>query len=166
VDLVRVVLWILTPTPTSVQVKRALGGRIRIMCSGSAPLAADIQEFMKVCFDVPMVEGYGLTETHAGLSSSSRLRLLPPHAPPPHRLPSLPVSAFSPPPPPSFSPLFSSPPLFPSSQPFLPLSSPHRAVTHAMVSPDSTLGHVGPPLASAEMKLETAQELEYTTEDR
>jgi long-chain acyl-CoA synthetase len=49
------------------QVKAALGGRVRIMCSGSAPLAPSVQEFVKVCFDVPLVEGYGATET-SGIS--------------------------------------------------------------------------------------------------
>jgi long-chain acyl-CoA synthetase len=43
--------------------KKALGGRVRMMCTGSAPLSPEIAEFMKVCFGCPLVEGYGLTET-------------------------------------------------------------------------------------------------------
>lgn len=51
------------------QVKAALGGRVRLMCSGSAPLAPSVMEFVRVCFNVPLVEGYGLTETHGVCSA-------------------------------------------------------------------------------------------------
>jgi len=44
------------------QVKRALGGRVRIMCTGSAPMGLCVEELIGVCFDVPIVAGYGLTE--------------------------------------------------------------------------------------------------------
>lgn len=43
--------------------KAALGGRVRLMISGSAPLLPEVQNFLKVCMCAPLVEGYGQTET-------------------------------------------------------------------------------------------------------
>lgn len=37
-----------------------------MMLSGGAPLSADTEEFMNVCFCCPVGQGYGLTETCAG----------------------------------------------------------------------------------------------------
>lgn len=42
-----------------------LGGRVRLMVTGSAPVAEDILDFMKCAMSVPIVEGYGQTETTA-----------------------------------------------------------------------------------------------------
>ncbi|KAK2143648.1 hypothetical protein LSH36_824g03044 [Paralvinella palmiformis] len=42
---------------------RLLGGRIRMLLSGGAPLSADTQQFMNICFCCPIGQGYGLTET-------------------------------------------------------------------------------------------------------
>lgn len=47
-------------------VRAAVGGRVRFMLSGGAPLSGDTQRFMNVCFGVPVGQGYGLTETCAG----------------------------------------------------------------------------------------------------
>ena len=44
----------------------ALGGRVKIMVSGGAPLHKDAKNFMKIVMCCPMVEGYGLTESTAG----------------------------------------------------------------------------------------------------
>ena len=45
--------------------KAAIGGRVRVMVSGSAPLSAKTINFLKICFCCPLQEGYGLTETLA-----------------------------------------------------------------------------------------------------
>eukprot|EP01071_Lankesteria_metandrocarpae_P012614 Lankesteria_metandrocarpae@DN6096_c0_g1_i1.p1 len=43
--------------------KNFLGGRLRYMVVGGAPLAPEIQERMAVIFCCPLLEGYGLTES-------------------------------------------------------------------------------------------------------
>ncbi len=43
--------------------KQALGGRVRLMVSGSAPLLPEAQKFLKVVMCAPLLEGYGSTET-------------------------------------------------------------------------------------------------------
>lgn len=48
--------------------KEALGGRVRVMISGSAPLLPEVQNFLKVCMCAPLVEGYGQTESTGALS--------------------------------------------------------------------------------------------------
>lgn len=42
--------------------KQALGGKCRLMISGSAPLLPDVQNFLKICMCCPLIEGYGQTE--------------------------------------------------------------------------------------------------------
>lgn len=49
-------------------IRDVLGGKIRIMLSGSATIAPSVLEFMKVCFNCNVVEGYGLTETASCIS--------------------------------------------------------------------------------------------------
>jgi len=46
--------------------KGALGGRVRFIVTGGAPLSRECGEFMKVCFGVPVIQGYALTETCSG----------------------------------------------------------------------------------------------------
>ncbi|KAE8679695.1 Long chain acyl-CoA synthetase 9 [Hibiscus syriacus] len=48
------------------KVRSALGGRIRIMLSGGAPLSGNSQHFINICMGAPVCQGYGLTETCAG----------------------------------------------------------------------------------------------------
>lgn len=47
------------------KIKKHLGGRMRGILSGSAPLRAEVQKFLSVVFDCPIIQGYGLTETTA-----------------------------------------------------------------------------------------------------
>ncbi|KAL4444107.1 hypothetical protein ABPG75_011844 [Micractinium tetrahymenae] len=46
------------------KVKQALGGRVRFIVSGGAPLAPHVEDFCNVCM-APLLQGYGLTETTA-----------------------------------------------------------------------------------------------------
>mmetsp|Transcript_122926 Transcript_122926/g.244518 ORF Transcript_122926/g.244518 Transcript_122926/m.244518 type:complete len:698 (-) Transcript_122926:303-2396(-) len=48
------------------KVQKIVGGRLKMMLTGSAPLSPDIQKFCQTVFDVPVRQGYGLTETCAG----------------------------------------------------------------------------------------------------
>jgi len=41
---------------------------LRFVLSGGAPLNAETQRFMNICFCCPVVQGYGLTETCGGAS--------------------------------------------------------------------------------------------------
>ncbi|CAI9769006.1 unnamed protein product [Fraxinus pennsylvanica] len=51
------------------KIKDKLGGRVRLMTSGASPLSPDVMEFLRVCFDCPLLEGYGMTETSCVISS-------------------------------------------------------------------------------------------------
>ncbi|KAI4389770.1 hypothetical protein MLD38_001958 [Melastoma candidum] len=48
------------------KVKAILGGRVRFILSGGAPLSAETQRFINICLGSPIGQGYGLTETCAG----------------------------------------------------------------------------------------------------
>lgn len=48
------------------KMRTLLGGRVRIMLTGSAPISGDVLDFLKICFSSPIAEGYGMTETSAG----------------------------------------------------------------------------------------------------
>ncbi|EIE18699.1 long chain acyl-CoA synthetase 4 [Coccomyxa subellipsoidea C-169] len=45
------------------KVRAKLGGRVRLVCSGGAPLARHVEEFLKTAMCAPCCQGYGLTET-------------------------------------------------------------------------------------------------------
>uniref|UniRef100_A0AAY5KMZ2 long-chain-fatty-acid--CoA ligase n=1 Tax=Esox lucius TaxID=8010 RepID=A0AAY5KMZ2_ESOLU len=54
------------------KVRSLLGGKIRVLLSGGAPLSATTQRFMNVCFCCPVGQGYGLTETCGAGTISER----------------------------------------------------------------------------------------------
>lgn len=47
-----------------------MGGKIEIMITGSAPISPDVLNFLKVCFCVPIIEGYGQTESSAATTAT------------------------------------------------------------------------------------------------
>ncbi|KAI5655337.1 hypothetical protein M9H77_32524 [Catharanthus roseus] len=48
------------------KVKQGLGGHVRLILSGAAPLASHVEEFLRVVSCAHVLQGYGLTETCAG----------------------------------------------------------------------------------------------------
>jgi len=47
---------------------KVVGGRLRLALSGGGPLNNEVQIFVRTCFGCPLFQGYGLTETCAGLT--------------------------------------------------------------------------------------------------
>lgn len=43
-----------------------MGGRLRMILSGGAPLSAETHEKIKLCMCADVIPGYGLTETTSG----------------------------------------------------------------------------------------------------
>ncbi|KNC83602.1 hypothetical protein SARC_04160 [Sphaeroforma arctica JP610] len=52
------------------KLKMALGGRVRFILTGSAPLDPTVHNFLRVCVCPVILQGYGLTETCAGAAIS------------------------------------------------------------------------------------------------
>nr|AFK35476.1 unknown [Lotus japonicus] len=52
------------------KIRNALGGDLRFMLCGGAPLSGDSQHFINICMGAPIGQGYGLTETFAGAAFS------------------------------------------------------------------------------------------------
>ncbi|CAJ1927296.1 unnamed protein product [Sphenostylis stenocarpa] len=48
------------------KVKQGLGGRVRLILSGAAPLSAHVEAYLRVVTCAHVLQGYGLTETCAG----------------------------------------------------------------------------------------------------
>lgn len=49
-----------------------IGGKVRYCVTGSAPIDASVLDFLKVAFDCPIIEGYGLTEVSGGVSFTNK----------------------------------------------------------------------------------------------
>ena len=47
---------------------KLVGGKLRLALSGGGPLNNEVQDFIRTCFGCPFFQGYGLTETCAGLT--------------------------------------------------------------------------------------------------
>jgi long-chain acyl-CoA synthetase len=54
------------------KIKQVLGGHVRLLSTGSAPISRDVSNFFKVAFCVPILEGYGQTETGGAVCLSHR----------------------------------------------------------------------------------------------
>jgi long-chain acyl-CoA synthetase len=46
-------------------VRNTLGGRVRLMATGSAPITGEVLTFLRIVFSCPIIEGYGQTESCA-----------------------------------------------------------------------------------------------------
>lgn len=51
------------------KITKVLGGRMRELMTGGAPLSAETQEFIKLCLCCRITQGYGLTESTAGATT-------------------------------------------------------------------------------------------------
>lgn len=54
------------------QIRQLLGGELKLIASGSAPLNPQVFKFLRIAFGCTVIEGYGTTETCA-----TSLRLVP-----------------------------------------------------------------------------------------
>ncbi|ORX55841.1 acetyl-CoA synthetase-like protein [Piromyces finnis] len=53
-------------------IREKLGGEIKVMLVGSAPLSSDVMDFMRISFSCEIFEGYGSTETVGCISLTRR----------------------------------------------------------------------------------------------
>jgi len=51
--------------------RNVLGGNIRFLLSGGAPLSVEVRNFLTVVFSAPILEAYGMTEAAGVLTCSS-----------------------------------------------------------------------------------------------
>ncbi|KAJ3160449.1 Long-chain-fatty-acid--CoA ligase 6 [Geranomyces michiganensis] len=50
------------------KVRQMLGGRVRFLLTGAAPLSPEVADFLKIAFSCPLIEGYGMTEGMASVT--------------------------------------------------------------------------------------------------
>jgi long-chain acyl-CoA synthetase len=55
------------------KLRQQIGGNVVLLLSGGAALNRETQEFLRVCFGQPTVQGYGLTETTACISVQAQV---------------------------------------------------------------------------------------------
>ncbi|KAI9207096.1 uncharacterized protein BJ171DRAFT_495648 [Polychytrium aggregatum] len=65
-------------------VRARLGGRVKVMLTGAAPIGADVVDFLRICFSCDLYQGYGSTETAAAISCTDPLDLTSGHLGSPH----------------------------------------------------------------------------------
>ena len=53
------------------KVKAKILPRAKLIITGSAPMSAQTNDFLKVCLNAPVLQGYGLTETVGGMNCSA-----------------------------------------------------------------------------------------------
>ena len=53
------------------KMKAVLGGKVKFLASGGAPIDKSVIEFLKVCFCCPIMEGYGQTENFGAGATSN-----------------------------------------------------------------------------------------------
>ena len=46
------------------QIRNGLGGSVKMILTGSAPLTPEIHRFLQVCFSCPVLQGYGMSEAY------------------------------------------------------------------------------------------------------
>jgi long-chain acyl-CoA synthetase len=61
--------WLLANWLVYKKIRAGLGGRLRLVCSGGAPLSTDLAEFLWAV-GIPVYQGYGLTETSPIVSNN------------------------------------------------------------------------------------------------
>ncbi|KAF1777721.1 AMP-binding, conserved site [Phytophthora cactorum] len=59
--------------------KPVLGGRVRQILTGAAPITSEVKEFFQYVFGVPVLEAYGVTEASGGVACSSASMPQGPH---------------------------------------------------------------------------------------
>jgi long-chain acyl-CoA synthetase len=65
------------------KMREVVGGRLKGMVCGGAPLVAEPQSYISTCFGIPVLQGYGLTETTATACVSDSADHLLGHVGPP-----------------------------------------------------------------------------------
>lgn len=45
------------------KIRARLGGEVKVLTTGSAPISEEVYDFMRICFGAVVYEGYGMTET-------------------------------------------------------------------------------------------------------
>lgn len=53
------------------KLRQLLGGRVRYLITGGAPIAQEVMDFIRVVFSCPMIQAYGITETNGFTCASS-----------------------------------------------------------------------------------------------